>query len=796
MSTFWSGGDPGKRRPSTSPARLDGLAVGIPLPPTPLVGREGESVTATSLLQGDDVRLLTLTGTGGVGKTSLALHLAAEWAPTFPDGVGFVPLAAIHDADLVLPAIAHALGIQVGEDDRALDALLCALRDRRLLLVLDNVEQVAPAAPLLAHVLASCPRLVMLATSREPLRVRAEHVLPVEPLDLPELGRPAAPEDLAHTASVALFLHRARAVSPDFILTRANAPVVAEICRRVDGLPLAIELAAARIRVLPPEALLARLERGLPLLTGGPRDLPTRLQTMQGAIAWSYNLLCSEEQVLFRRLAVFVGGFTLDAAEAVANANSDLDLDILEGLASLVDKSLLRREEGLEGEPRLGILETIRAYGLERLEANGETEDARRRHAAYYLGLAEAPERAMLATGQGPWLSRLEADHANLLAALAWLEDVGEPELSLLLSGALGLFWYDRGFASEGKRWLERALARGGLVRDETRAKGLLAAGLLGGLQGNYQSAVALAAESLAIRRWIGDAPGVAIALHSLGIVARFRRDYDRAAELVGEARELFRASGDKVWTAKGLAELGLVAHGQEVPVRAATLLEEALSLNREVGNEWEASWVLLALADVARSQGDHVGAVRLYQETLGRGVDQMLMAECLAGVASLAAACEESEQAARLFGAADAMRQGFDFHDDPGIRAGQDRVRDAARANLGSERSTAAWAAGAALPPEAAIAEAAEFLATVSQSMAEGQPPGQSDALAYPAGLSGREVEVLRLVAQGLTNTQVAEHLYLSPNTIRAHLRHIYRKLGVSSRAEATRAVLDHGLL
>ncbi len=563
----------------------------------------------------------------------------------------------------------------------------------------------------------------LLVTSQMALRVRAEQQFQVLPLTAPASGR-LSPEEGERYAAVRLFVARARQARPDFQLDGDNMAAVADICRRLDGIPLALELAAARVALLPPAALLARLDRGahghtpLQLLTGGARDAPTRQRTLRAAIDWSYGLLTEDERTLLRRLAVFAGGCTLDAAEAVCPAAgldefTEWDGDVLEGLASLVDKSLLRSEQG--AEPRFSMLETIRAYGLEQLAAVGETEASRRRHAAHYLVVAQRAEPALTGAEQGTWLARLEGEHDNLRAALQWSRDSGESALGLRLAGALWRFWYVRGHLSEGRAWLDGLLALTTSDREPDvaaiRAKALTGAGVLANIQGDYDRATVLCEESLTLYRRLDDTRGPAVALNILGNLAMNQGAYARAVALSEESLALYRTLGDKRGMAVALNNLGVVLLHQGAYERSAALCEESLTLNRELDDKRGISAALHNLGDVAREQGDYRQAVALYAESLAlyRTMgDSEGIAGCLEAVARVAYAQGQMERATRFYAAAATLRDAIGASLTSTNRTTHDQALVNARITLGEPAFAAAWAAGAALSMDQADAEVA----------------------------------------------------------------------------------------
>jgi predicted ATPase len=625
----------------------------LPLPRDRLIDRAQEVAITSDLLRSDS-GLVTLTGPGGVGKTRVALAAAAQIADQFADGVAFFSLAALTDPQLVVATIAQGLGV-AGEERRPVgERLLEALRDKQLLLVLDNLEQmVAAAAPWIATALAAAPRLKILATSREPLRVRGEHVVSIPPLAVPDQdvgGSTTTPDvaRLAEVASVELFVARARELQPDFALTRENAAAVAEICRRLDGLPLAIELAVARLPVLPPEGLLARLERRLPLLTHGPRDLPARQQTLRATLAWSYDLLTDRDKTLFRQLAVFAGGGTLAAAQAVCrvanpgDGESERDSDpeemALEGVASLVDQSLLQMRTSLSGEVRVAMLETIREYALEQLQASGETAAVQHRHAAYFLGLAEEALPHMYDADRDEWLVRLEDDEANLRAALAWttenqreLSGGGVPEQAgsmvretgLRLAGVLSYYWYMSGKLQEGRSWLERVLAQAGATEHLPQSA-------------SGQAALGVARFGLA---------GIALA----------QGDTATAAAQSALSEAIFRALGPahKLWLAYVLMQRGMVRISMGAPAEARPLLEESVALRREVGGDMGRAFVgqvLFQLGRAAQAEGDLESARTFYEQSLVvfRASSDTMSLALAANAARIVAATPSDEERAR----------------------------------------------------------------------------------------------------------------------------------------------------
>jgi predicted ATPase/DNA-binding CsgD family transcriptional regulator len=799
------------------------------------------------LLTRPEVRLLTLTGTGGVGKTRLALAIAAEVQAGFPDGVWCIALAPLQDANLVLPTIAQAFGWHAGAGS-PLDVLQAGLRTQRALLVLDNCEHVLAAAPSLVDLLTVCPHLKLLVTSREALHVRGEHEVVVHPLAVPEPADHLDDATLSQYGAVALFLTRAQQVRPSLRLTAETGPLIAEICRRLDGLPLALELAAARLKILSLRALLARLDHRLEILTGGPRDLPARQQTLRHTIAWSYGLLSLEEQHLFRLLSVFVGGCDLAAVEAVYAARGGERAWVLDGVTSLLDKHLLRKSEEEELDLRIVLHETIREYGLEALAASQELDAAREAHAEYYARLAEAAEPHLERAEQAVWLERLERDHANLRAALDWLLETHAYAMALGMGSALLRFWEGHRHLSEGRTFLERALASGQEAPVPVRGKALFTIGLLTIFLGEFARGVALGREVVALARQYGDARLLAWTLFLLGDALWVIGDFDEARVHVKEGLAITSTSGDMASRAYLLGQLGLIVLEEGEYDQARALFEEGLALHREVGDQTGIVSILFSLSQILIAQGELIHARALIEEqlrlsramdrrlgTIGaltflgclalqegdgptasglveealvpllRGSDLWPITVCLQCVGLALAVQQRPAEAARLWGAAEGVSAALGMPVPPDERAFVTRAAAKARAELGEEAFTAAWAAGRAMSLEQAIAALKSMaLATPPPARGAGSARKARKGAQQPSSLSTssaldllteREREVLRLVAQGQTDGQVAAVLVISPRTVNAHLRSIYGKLGVSSRHAATLVALEHHL-
>jgi predicted ATPase len=726
----------------------------LPVQQTGFVGREKEVAAAKELLQRQDVRLVTVTGPGGIGKTRLAVQVASELIERFPGGIHFVPLSSLNDAGLIASVIVQTLGIGEAGGKSPLELLKENLQDSLwapMLLVLDNFEHLVQAAPTVAELLTVGFNLKIMVTSRAALHVYGEHEFPVPPLALPDLRSAPSVESLLQCHAVALFVQRARAAKPDFEPNYENARVIADICARLDGLPLAIELAAARVKVLSPSSILTRLKSRLQLLTGGSRDLPQRQQTLRAAMDWSYDLLSPGEQKLFRRLSVFAGGCTLEGVEAVCDTKNDLDLDLLDGMASMVDNSLVRQVEQKGVEPRFTMLETIREYALEKLEANGEGPPTQRAHAAYCLVLAEEESTGEDDAGAAEKLERFAVEKDNFRAALDWLTETENVDWGLRLGAALFRSWEVRECLAEGRDRLGRLLnLAAAAAPTKLRMRALFSAGVLAGAQGDYASADALLNESQDIAHQLGDKMDVAVCLNALAVIARDRGDvavaqvlfkaslglwrelgdqkavaralsnlanvlklqgdYDSARSLYEECLAIFRGLGDRTGVAWSLNHEGDVSRDQGDSAGARTLYEQSLAIFRQLGDRWGIAGTLGDLGSLAREHGDFPTARALYAESIKlfqsleqkRGIARLL--ECFA---CTAAAELQAERSLRLAGAAAALRQNIGSPLTAAEQAKLEAVLQQSRETLTHTEGATAWLEGWALPLEKAIEEA-----------------------------------------------------------------------------------------
>jgi predicted ATPase/DNA-binding CsgD family transcriptional regulator len=803
----------------------------------------------------ETTRLLTLTGVGGSGKTRLALELARDLVDAYSDGVWFVELAPLSEEALVPRAVAEALEVLERPEEPLADTLSDVLRDREMLLVLDNCEHLVEASARLVDVLLdSCPRLRVLATSREALGVEGEVRWPVPPLSVPEQEHAPSSEELEGSESAQLFLARARNHDHYFTLTAENTAVVAEICCRLEGMPLAIELAAARVGTLSLGQLSERLEGSLELLSGGARTAVSRQRTLRGALDWSYDLLSERERRVFGRLSVFAGGWTLEAAEAVGSGEGIGHSEVLDLLSGLVEKSLVVAESTEQGGVRYRMLEPVRQYALEKLAENGEVEATKRAHTEYFLALAEEAEPQLIGPQEVEWLERLEEELDNLRAALSWTSEQKEAELGLKLAGALMSFWFWEGRYGEGRGWIEGPLAQGVPTSALARAKALGAASLLAWRQSDYARAreaaeaglrlskeagiedspapfffggtyrafylnlmaavslhkveyertAKLGEESLALNRQANNVQGIVGSLLILAVASSDRGDYEQAEVFYAEGLSLSRELDSAYLRFLFLSNWGWTSLLGGDHQRATLLIEEAVELARERRRRFTGllpraldtlGWAALVGGELGRAKAVLSESLTLCKELGDKGT--LLMS--LEGLACVAGAEGEGLRAARLFGAAEALMEATGYRLVPQERAVLEPYRTRIRSRLGERAWEEALAQGRAMGLDEVIGDALsekEPSTTVSFSTPEQTATSPSSTLEHPAGLSAREIEVLTLVAEGLTNVQVAKELFLSPRTIQRHLNSIYRKIGVSSRAAATRFALEHHLL
>src|SRR5215204_4829214 len=823
----------------------------LPAQRSSFVGRERELFEVKRELA--MTRLLTLTGVGGSGKTRLALEVARDLLESYPDGAWLVELAPISEDALVTKAVAEALEVPERPEEPLADTLTEVLGSQELLLVVDNCEHLLEATAHLVDVLLdSCPRLRILATSREVLGVEGEARWPVPRLSAPDPHRLPTVDELERSESARLFLARARNRDPSFAFTPGSAQAVAEVCSKLEGIPLAIELAAARVGTLPLEQISERLEGSLELLTHGGRTAATRQQTIRGTLDWSHELLCEQERKVFRRLSVFAGGWILAASEVVVPDESIAESEVLELLSGLVEKSLVIAELAAEsGGVRYRLLDTIRQYALEKLEQSDEIEDVKRAHAEYFLALAEEVEPQLIGPREAEGFERLEEELDNVRAALSWASERGEAEFGLRLGGALMSFWSSPRHFGEGRGWIERALTQEGPTSALARAKALGAASLLASEQSNYarakkaaedglrlsreagiedsqtpffpggspatfflnlmatvtmdegdpERARALGEEGLALGRQADAAQGIVFSLLILAIAATLRADYEQAERLYAEGLSLSRELASAYWRFLYFENWGWTALLQGDPERATVLIEEAVELARERRRGFmgllsrpldNLGWAALLSGELGRAKAQFGENLMLSKVRGDKGT--LLMS--LEGLACVAGAEGESIRAARLFGAAEALMEARRYRLVPQERAVLEPYRASVRSRLGYTMWEEAMAEGGTMGLDQATAYALSKERSSKHLSPTRSQPAVSSTPEHPGGLSPREVEVLGPVAEGLTNAQIAQRLFLSPRTVQRHLNSIYHKLGVSSRAVATRFAMEHGLL
>ncbi len=758
-------------------------SIRLPSPLTPLVGRDREIAEIERLFREPFVRLLTLTGSGGVGKTRLALAVAERLQDEFRDGVAFVQLQTIGDPNLVISAVAQALGIKEAADEPLIWSIIAELRSDKILLVLDNFEQVLPAATFVTEVLSTCPRLKVLITSRSLLHLSGERAIEVEPLPLPDLKQAQTFHEIEQFDSVRLFVANARQARAEFALTPVNSRDVAAICTRLDGLPLAIELAAARVRILSPPALLARLEQRLQVLTAGPRDVPSRQQTMRSTIGWSYDLLPLEAQRLFRHLSIFVGGCTLDAIEAVYDRSEE----VLDGLSALIDHSLVSQVAQPDGSPRYSMLETIREFGLEQLADLDDIEAVQRRHAEYVLRSFENAEVGLFGPDATLWIARSEIEAGNLRSALTWSVEY-DADIAFQLIQAIGSCWETLGYYREARRWCDLALASRQPATPALRGYTFFLAGFLATSQGDYAAGHDLSEQGYELYESIGDHRGAAWCLYGMGRAAMWSADLDRAAQLYEETVNAARDVDDRLLRS-ALGNLGAVYVLQRRAEQADRCLTEAIARAEQAKHIVGLGFIFPEYALLALRQGDLDVATQRIDTALEiqlRLRDPRYASQAIEVAAWIAALRGIPSRVAQLLGAASSLRAAIGVRIPPMTQVYYDEYLPQAQRQISPAAWDDAWQAGCGLSLEEAI-----LLARATETATEAPLRTESDA-----GLSRREVEVIHLLVEGQSNQEIATTLSISPHTAANHVTNIMNKLGVSSRTAAATWAVRHKIV